>query len=44
MDESTKLHPCADCTRCCKPVFAILLIVLGVILLRGEILRKNDQK
>jgi hypothetical protein len=44
MDESTKLNPCADSPSHGKPVFAILLIVLGVILLRGEILRMNDQK
>ena len=44
MSESTKIHPCADCPRCCKPVFAILLIVLGVSLLRDVILPRNDQK
>jgi hypothetical protein len=43
MDESTKLHRCAHCPSLCRPVLAILLIVLGIILLGGEILRMNDQ-
>jgi hypothetical protein len=44
MDESTKFNPCAECSKHCKPVFAILMIVLGVILLLGDILHKNVQK
>lgn len=36
MDESTKFNPCSFCPRCCKAVFGILLIVLGVNLLKSE--------
>jgi len=42
--QTTKPNQCADCPCPCKPVFPILLIVLGVISLRGEILRMKDQK
>ena len=32
-----KQNLCADCPNMCKPVFAILLIVYGVILLSREL-------
>ena len=44
MDNSTKLTPCTECSKNCKPVFAIVLIGLGVILLIGELQHTNDQK
>ncbi len=44
MDESTNLNPCAECSKHCKPVIAILLIVVGVSLLVGEILHMSDKK
>lgn len=43
MNKPMAFSPCAYCFSHCKPVFAILLIVLGVVLLRGEILYTTDQ-
>lgn len=39
MDESTKSNPCAFCPRCCKAFFGIFLIVLGVNLLKSEMIK-----
>lgn len=44
MDESKQLCPCPECINHCKSVFAILLIVLGVSMLKDVIRQKNEQK
>ncbi len=43
MNDSTKFNPCAQCASHCKPVFAILLIGLGLRILIGEIMRTKKQ-
>ncbi len=43
MNESTKFNPCAECASHCKPVFAVLLIGLGLRILIGEILGRKKQ-
>lgn len=43
MEEPTNRNLCADCPCRSKSVMAVLLIVMGMILLKGEILRMNDQ-
>ncbi len=44
MNESTKFNPCTECASHCKPVFAVLLIVLGLRILIDEIMGVKKQK
>jgi hypothetical protein len=39
----TKQHLCADCPDLCKPIFAILLIVLGVRILSRVLSGSKNQ-
>ncbi len=43
MDKSTKFNLCVNCANHCKPVFAVLLIVLGLRMLAEQFTGKKNQ-
>ncbi len=43
MSATVKSNRCV-CSRHCKPVCVIMMIMFGLIILKGNVLRKADQK
>ncbi len=44
MEESTQFCPCTVCSRACKPILAILLIVMGVKMLASQFTASRKNK